>query len=122
MKPKLSSSYLISVGGVALFCWVAYTGISNETRKQVAARQLEIERSAVRAIDHVCAPWKEDGAQFSECGDAFRVYEKCELVRLQMLERNGDMSARGVVCEHPVYQFHAREQQEIDDVRRSVLK
>jgi hypothetical protein len=112
---------LLAVAVVGLLCIVFYLGVAERAREQQTARNLEIERSVLRAIDHECAPWKSDSAQFAECGEAFRVYEKCEVARLRMLDREGEgrISDAGVVCGHPVYKFHEREQAEFEQVERS---
>jgi hypothetical protein len=116
---RLPRSYWITLGVVVVGGYLAYLGISEQARKEADARQVGIERSTVRYIDHVCEPWKADSAQFNECGEVYRVYEKCEAARLHMLEHEGDMSSAGVVCEHPKYQFHARQQKEMDDARQN---
>jgi hypothetical protein len=104
----------VTLGIIAVGGYCVYLAISEQARKEAEARQIGIERSVVRYIDHVCEPWKADSAQFNECGDAYRAYEKCEAARFQMLEHEG-MNSAGVVCEHPTFQFHARQQKEMDD-------
>jgi hypothetical protein len=116
---KWRGSYWITVGVLALMGVGVYLAISDHAQKEAAARQLEIERSVVRAIDHMCAQWKTDRPQFSACGEAFRMYEKCEAGWSRMLEHEGITNDAGIACEHPIYQFHAREQKEIEDVKRS---
>ncbi|HSY05144.1 MAG TPA: hypothetical protein VK803_04320 [Steroidobacteraceae bacterium] len=111
---------LLAVAVVGLLWIVLYLSVAERAPEQQTAHNLEIERSVLRAIDRECAPWKSDSAQFADCGEAFRVYEKCEVARPRMLDREGEsrISDAGVVCEHPVYKFHEREQAEFEQVER----
>lgn len=115
MKRKLPASYWVTVGVILFVCFGAYISIRDTAREQEQKRQSEIARSEDRAIDRVCAQSKADSAQFSDCGSAFRIYEKCEAARFRMMEHEGIDNAEGIACEHPMYQFHAREQKEIED-------
>lgn len=82
----------IEIKPIPKSCWgtvgaIAFTGcliwgLSEQASKQVAARQMKIERGMVSDIDRVCAQWKQHSAQFNECGDAYRFYLKCESARL----------------------------------------
>ena len=112
---------LLAVAVVGLLWIVLYLSVAERAPEQQTAHNLEIERSVLRAIDHECAPWKSDDAQFAECGEAFRVYEKCEVARLDTLDREGEsrISDTGAVCEHPVYKFHERQQAESEQVERA---
>jgi hypothetical protein len=87
-------------------------------RERATARQAEIERNEIRAIEHVCAPWKGSDGQFRDCGGAYRIYEQCEAAMSRALDRQGLTNSAGVSCEYPVYLFHAREQKEIEDAMR----
>jgi len=118
MKMKRPPSHWVIVAVSAVIGVGVYLGISGRAREQEETRQVEIARSEDRAVDHMCAQWKTDRAQFSDCGGAYRIYEKCEAAMARMLEREGITNAAGVACEHPVYQFHAREQKEIEDATR----
>jgi hypothetical protein len=117
---KMQFPPLLAAAVVGLLSIVLYLGVAERAPEQRTARNRETEPSVLRAIDHECAPWKSDSAQFAECGEAFRVYEKCEVARLGTLYREGEsrISDTGVVCEHPVYKFHEREQAESEQVER----
>jgi hypothetical protein len=117
---KMHFPALLAAAVIGLLSIILYLGVAERAPEQQAARTRETERSVLRAIDHECAPWKSDSAQFAECGEAFRVYEKCEVARLGTLYREGEsrVSDTGVVCEHPVYKFHEREQAESEQVER----
>jgi hypothetical protein len=104
---------------VGLFCFAFYFGVSETVRKQQTARNLEIERSWLRAIDHACAPWKSDMARFHDCGGAYRAYELCEGARSRAFLRE-DLFDKNVACEHSVYKFHELEQGEVEQAKRSV--
>jgi hypothetical protein len=121
---KMQFPPLLAAAVVGLLSIVLYLGVAERAPEQRTARNRETEPSVLRAIDHECAPWKSDSAQFAECGEAFRVYEKCEVARLRMLDREGEsrISDAGVVCEHPVYKFHEREQAEFEQVERGSVQ
>jgi hypothetical protein len=120
MKIPLPPLWAIAV--VGLFCLAFYFGVSETVRQQQQARKLVIERSVLRAIDYICAPWKADRAAFNDCGVAYRVYERCEAARYREFDRGGPTSDAGITCEHPVYKFHEREQAEIEQAERSAAQ
>jgi len=115
MKTKLLVRHWVVVGISVLIGVGAYLGISETAHEREESRQVELARSQDRAIDHVCEQWRADSAQFSDCGRAYRIYEKCAAAMSRMMDRDGIMDAAGVSCEHPTYRFHAREQKEIED-------
>jgi hypothetical protein len=115
---KLPPLWAIAV--VGLFCVAFYFGVSETVRQQQDVRSLELERGKLRVLAHVCAPWKGDSARFSDCANAFEAYEQCEGARLHALERVDTVSGTEVYCEHPVYKFHEREQEELERIKRSV--
>ena len=65
-----------------------------------------------------CAEWQSDIEQFCDCGQAFLVYEKCQAARGEYWITGG-ISDDGVPCEHPTYQVHARDRNEIEKVLRA---
>jgi hypothetical protein len=109
--PKVSwavaAVWLLLVVGLSL-------GALNEAQKLQVIRRLQIDHGDTGDIEHMCAPWKSDRMQFNNCDSALDMYYKCEVARLRMLDQDGAPNDAGVTCEHPVYQFHRREQQEID--------
>jgi hypothetical protein len=104
---------------VGVICVAFYFGVSQTVREQQQSRDLKIEASVFRAIDHMCAPWKSDSTRFADCGNAFRAYEQCEAARAHALDREGATSDAGATCEHPVYKFHEREQAEVEQAEQS---
>lgn len=92
-----------------VFVVIVLGGIWHNVSEKEQQRRAAIHSSEIAAAAHVCEPWKVQAAQFNECTEAYAAWERCESKRVQL-----DVDSHGVICEHPIYQFHARDQAEID--------
>jgi hypothetical protein len=103
----------VKVGAILSVAFVAIVvgGIWLESSERDRQHRAEIQASETAAAAHACEPWKGQLAQYCECTDAYTVWERCESKRVQL-----NTNSHGVICEHPVYQFHAGDQAEIDAV------
>jgi hypothetical protein len=112
IRKQLIRIVVVMALGIALI-----SGIHEKARERHAERKAKIERSERQAIDRACADWNADAKQFAECAGAFRAYEKCETAWLATVRSEGT-SDNGVTCEHPTFQFHARNERKTEALTR----
>lgn len=104
---KLRAVWVTAIWGLLLF---ATLGVFELVRDR--PRGLDAHNES-RAIEHVCAFWKSDTGRFADCGNAYRVYVRCEDDRLRRAD-GADARKDAEACDNPVYGFRQREQEEVE--------
>jgi hypothetical protein len=107
MKPKQPWIFWIILGGAVA---VGLYYFDAAVRERAGAEHAQRQRYTSLEIDRMCGEWKTDEGKFSDCGQAYRYWRACEKVWLETRQRLDIGEAGDVVCEHPVYLFHAQQQ------------
>lgn len=109
-KAVLFALIVLPIAGVAAVGWRTYEGY-------LANRQ-QTELNYRKQLAGVCGDWISDPEKRLVCADAYEIWRNCR-AHLQKVEYDSGLDT-GVVCEHPVFLFNTRLEQQLTDAMRSI--